>query len=313
MGGFVENLAHGTQVLAHGVDLAQEQVEELHVLTLIGEEVPGLDIAGLAVAVQAAIALLDAGRVPRNIPMQQVAGGPLKVETFAGRIRGNQDADGIGRVVEGLLDVQAGGSLHAAVEEADGLRRVFLPQAGNQGIQGGFVFRENDQTLIGFPCVAFAQVGVDQMGQGGEAAVLFGSDCFHQTVAGQLQVERRERRINGLDFGLQGLGVRAQPGSHGGGGSGQAAFGFGVVGQILLGGTLGGGDFRFGGRLRLLEAFHRTAPAFGKGDRAGQQAFAQDLDGESPGALGLLGSLGHQFGQMGAQILKGAVQGFFGR
>ena len=46
----------------------------------------GLHIASLAVSIESAVALFDAGWVPGAIVMEQVSRGRLEVEAFGGRI-----------------------------------------------------------------------------------------------------------------------------------------------------------------------------------------------------------------------------------
>ena len=61
--------------------------------------------AGLEFAVDAAIALFQPGRVPRHIEMKQIPAMGLQVQTPAGGIGGDQDAQRMfgGRLVEGAL------------------------------------------------------------------------------------------------------------------------------------------------------------------------------------------------------------------
>jgi len=65
--GPVEDVRGRAQVLADGVDLAGHVGQEGQVVVGLGVEVEDGDVAGLAVTVQAAVALLEAGRVPGDV------------------------------------------------------------------------------------------------------------------------------------------------------------------------------------------------------------------------------------------------------
>src|SRR5438046_2018892 len=86
----------------------------------------GLDATWLEGAVDAAVALLHAGRVPRDVEVEEVGALALEVDAFAGGVGGEEDADGmIGEgAVEGALDVLALLVGHAAVEVEDVLVRA---------------------------------------------------------------------------------------------------------------------------------------------------------------------------------------------
>ena len=71
------------------------------VVVLVADEVVDRDVAGLAVAVEAAVALLELRGVPRAVVVQQVARGPLEVEALGGGVGGDEDAHRVGGVVEG--------------------------------------------------------------------------------------------------------------------------------------------------------------------------------------------------------------------
>ena len=62
----VDDFADAAQVVADGVDLANDVVEELDVLVLIGGEVKGGDVASLAVAVGCAAPAAWGSTAPRS-------------------------------------------------------------------------------------------------------------------------------------------------------------------------------------------------------------------------------------------------------
>ena len=74
---------------------------------------------GLADAVDAAEALLDPVRVPRQVVVHHQMGA-LKVNAFARGVGGEQDLH-LGIVPEGLLRLQALLAAHAAMDDDDGL------------------------------------------------------------------------------------------------------------------------------------------------------------------------------------------------
>jgi hypothetical protein len=65
---------------------------------------------GLEGAVDAAVALLEAGGVPGDVEVEEVGAGGLEVDALAGGVGGEQDAHGVvgGVGVEGALDLFAG-------------------------------------------------------------------------------------------------------------------------------------------------------------------------------------------------------------
>ena len=93
---------------------------------LLVEEVVAVDLwLWLQLAVNAAVALLHARGVPRHVEMEQVPAVGLEVQTFTGRIGGDQDADGMfGRLsLECPLDFLALRRRRGAVVDGD----AFLP------------------------------------------------------------------------------------------------------------------------------------------------------------------------------------------
>ncbi len=91
--GAVEDLAHGAEVLADVVDLVDDVGDEAQVGVVFAGEVEDVDVAGLAVAVEAAVALLEPGRIPGNLVVQDIAGRLLQVETLGGSVGGDEHAN----------------------------------------------------------------------------------------------------------------------------------------------------------------------------------------------------------------------------
>ena len=86
----------------------------------------------LKLAVDAAVALLDAARIPRQIEMEQVGAVGLEVQPLAGRVGGQQDAQRIGgRVgIESPLDLLAAGAPGKPIDHLDALVGAISPVDG---------------------------------------------------------------------------------------------------------------------------------------------------------------------------------------
>ena len=84
----VEDLA--AERLALLVDLLEQPLEHLALAGVVGDEVPQVADLGLADAVDAAEALLDAVRVPRQVVVDHQVRA-LEVEALAGGVGGDQD------------------------------------------------------------------------------------------------------------------------------------------------------------------------------------------------------------------------------
>ena len=91
---------------------------------------------GLQLAVDPPVALLDAAGVPRKIEVEEVGAVRLEVEAFAGRVRGEQDAQRILRrtFLEAPLDLLAAGSAGQPVDHLDAL--VGARRALDRALQG---------------------------------------------------------------------------------------------------------------------------------------------------------------------------------
>ena len=82
--------------------------------------------------------------------MKKEAGRFLKVRPLRGGVRGDEDADGIIRIVECALDLLAFSVGHAAVQDKDALGRVLQECGAKPALeigQGGLVFGEDDEPL----------------------------------------------------------------------------------------------------------------------------------------------------------------------
>ena len=100
--------------LALLLDLGQQPGEDLALAGVVGDEVPQPADLLLADAVDAAEALLDAVRVPRQVVVDHQVRG-LEVEALAGGVGGEQDL-AVGVVGELLGDLAALAAAHAAVD-----------------------------------------------------------------------------------------------------------------------------------------------------------------------------------------------------
>lgn len=119
--GGIEEGADGAEVGADAFDLGKDFGEELEVGVVFAGEMEDVDVAGLAVAIETSVALVEAGGVPGDVEMEQEAGGLLEVLAFGGGVGGDENANGVVGIVEGLLDVLAVafGEFAAAVEDAE--------------------------------------------------------------------------------------------------------------------------------------------------------------------------------------------------
>ena len=92
----LDDLGEASQLLANRLRLAHEDLEYPVLGTLEVDEVMTEHlVVGLELAVDAAVALLHAGRVPRNVEMEQVPAVGLEIETLACRIGRDENADGV--------------------------------------------------------------------------------------------------------------------------------------------------------------------------------------------------------------------------
>ncbi len=140
----VEDLA--AQRLARLLQLFQQRAIDVALARLLGDEVPQVADLGLADAVDAAEALLDAVRVPRQVVVDHQVRA-LEVDALAGGVRGEQHLH-LRVVPERLLRLQPLLAAHAAVDDDHGLWPA--EQRGDallEVVQRVAVLGEDDQLL----------------------------------------------------------------------------------------------------------------------------------------------------------------------
>ena len=120
----VDDLREAAELLLDGLGLLDQHLEDPVLDALGQDEVVAADFVGrLELAVDAAVALLDAARVPGQVEVEEVRAVGLEVEALAGGVGGEQDAQrvfgGIG--VEPALDFLAPGATRQAVDDLDAL------------------------------------------------------------------------------------------------------------------------------------------------------------------------------------------------
>ena len=106
----VDDLGEAAELLLDGLGLPDEHLEHPVLGALRQDEVVAADLGGgLELAVDAAVALLDAARVPGQVEVEEVGAVRLEVEALAGGVGGEQDAQRVLRRVgvEAALDLLA--------------------------------------------------------------------------------------------------------------------------------------------------------------------------------------------------------------
>lgn len=270
--------------------------------------------AGLAVAVDAAVALLQAGGREGNLHVDHAVAVALQVDALAGGVGGQQDAQGPHRrvVLELGLDALPGQRVHAAVEQGQALSLVAGQAPGSHQLLqvrlGVAVLAEHDHPLVVPPALAGVvglRAGLRQPVQeplrlgvgpppGGSGPGGHGLQQLPLLGRGGLTVAGRGGQ--GLLGGLVQLGV----GVH-------------VVLQALKGRTQGtrpgvrcsGGHP--GGSGQAAQGGHVQGQGVGEGGRGGEQALLQQQGHELGGgagrrAVGLAGAQGGVGGQVGVGL-----------
>ena len=120
----VDDPGQAAELPLDGLRLADEHLQHPILDSLGEDEVATVDLGGrLELAVDAAVALLDAPRVPGQVEVEEVGAVGLEVQALAGRVGRDQDAKrvlrGIG--VEPALDHLAPGPARQAVDDLDAL------------------------------------------------------------------------------------------------------------------------------------------------------------------------------------------------
>ena len=140
----VEDLA--AERLARLLELLQQRAIDVALAGLLGDQVPEVADLGLADAVDAAEALLEAVGVPGQVVVDHQVGA-LEVDAFAGGVGGEQHLH-LGVVPERLLRLQPLLAAHAAVDDDHGL--LAAEQRGDlslEVVQRVAVLGEDDQLL----------------------------------------------------------------------------------------------------------------------------------------------------------------------
>ena len=140
----VEHFVRAERV-ANGLQLLEQPRQHAAFAGAGGDQVGDGDVPGLAVAVDAAHALLQAGRVPRDVVVGH-AGAELQVDAFAGGVRGDAEAGAIGLAELFYLRFPLA-PVHAAVNLGD-VAGVAQPlQAPHQVVQRVAVLGEHQPLL----------------------------------------------------------------------------------------------------------------------------------------------------------------------
>jgi hypothetical protein len=107
---YAQHFAGGAELLSDHLRLANERIQNPVLLALVIEEIAaGHDLRRLQLAIDAAIALFKARRVPRQVDVDEIMAARLQVQAFARGIGADKDADKLfleGRI-EGDLDAVA--------------------------------------------------------------------------------------------------------------------------------------------------------------------------------------------------------------
>ncbi|OPZ41968.1 MAG: hypothetical protein BWY94_02263 [Actinobacteria bacterium ADurb.BinA094] len=262
-----EELVGRAEVLADVVGFAQHVRQEPDVLVLLGHEVEDLHVARLPVAIQTAVALLQLGRVPRAVVVQQVAGRALQVEALGGGVGAEQYADRLRRVVERPFDQVALSLVHAAVEREDALCLVTLAQPPGDVVERGLVLGEHHQALVVAPGAVVAPVSgavvaeqrLDHRDQSVEARV--GERVASDHVAGGgVQPQACERGVDGRRLLLHVRPRLLQPRADHAGGDRLAGLRLAVVAGLALHRAARRVHVGLAGRRRLSEPLAAPAP-----------------------------------------------------
>ena len=129
----VDHLRQAAQLALDGLCLADEHLQHPVLDPLRQHEVVAANLRRrLQLAVDASVALFDAAGVPRQIEVEQIGAVRLEVQSLAGRVGGQQDAERIGGRVgdETPLDLLAAGAAREPVDHRDALARAVGPLDG---------------------------------------------------------------------------------------------------------------------------------------------------------------------------------------
>jgi hypothetical protein len=174
----LDHLTGRPELGADRLGLADERVEDDVLFPLHVNEVAAEDLRRrLQFAVDAAIALLQPRRVPRQIDMDQVVAAGLQIDALASGVGADQDTQRFGRRfgVEGELDRLAAVCSGDAGEDADPLVGAIgvierLLQPALQPAPGILPFSEKDQPPV-VPSSRRHHVGADPLDEPGHPRV----------------------------------------------------------------------------------------------------------------------------------------------
>jgi hypothetical protein len=166
-----EHFAGRAELASDHLSLADEGVEHAILLALVVEEVAaGHDLRRLKLSVDAAVALFEARRVPRQIDVDEIVAAGLGVQSLARRVAADEDANGLpieGRI-EGDLDPVALFEARLSREDEDApvqvhataaaLEQAFL-QSLDEPASGVVPLREQNE-----PSIAPNMGGVEHLG-----------------------------------------------------------------------------------------------------------------------------------------------------
>ena len=120
----VDDLREAAELLLDGLGLPDEHLEHAVLDALRQDEVVAADLGGrLELAVDAAVALLDAAGVPGQVEVEEVRAVRLEVQALARGVGGEEDAQRVLRRVgvEAALDLLAPRAAREAVDDLDAL------------------------------------------------------------------------------------------------------------------------------------------------------------------------------------------------
>ena len=168
----LDHLADGAELLADGLRLPDQRLQHDVGFALLVAEISADDLLRrLELAIDAAVALLQPGGVPRQIEMNEVGAIGLKVDALPGGIGADEDAQRLDvRIgVEGPFDLFSSIRSRRASEHANAIVgairvRHRLAQPPFQPTPRVLVFREDDETPA-IPVLAGEKVRFDPVGQ----------------------------------------------------------------------------------------------------------------------------------------------------
>ncbi len=212
-----EHLRQTAKLLVDRLRLCDEGAEHAILGALREHEVTAIDVlGGLELAVDAAVALLHAARVPRDVEVEEIRAPALEIDTLPRRVRRHEHAQRVlGRVAdEGALDVLAPLVVHPAVEREDPLLHAL--RAGEEGEELFFevplrvrvLGEDEDAPLVPRAAVGMQAVRFEPVDEFDHARIRLSAggagDLGHAVEEGALLHEGLARRGGGLRGDLDG-------------------------------------------------------------------------------------------------------------